>query len=261
MFFVNQKLDVLSEQVADAMAYSSLSPNARLKVHDAFLKHRHLLEDYVRENPDHLPQEELDIILSWRNLVHGELYILKELKDYAVFLSAQTPPIAYGVKALSQPFHELVEPDLPTMIRTILLPFKGQIVYDGLILGFNVLLGPGIRRSLKDAFQEAKERHGIITSLPVSTSLARGKASRAKPARSRRRKTSSRPPNLDDLYPAVADFVRGRGYIEIGDKQGSGLVARALDDGGVVFESSEAKTLAGAMTVLEKALLSNAEGE
>jgi hypothetical protein len=56
---------------------------------------------------------------------------------------------------------------------------------------------------------------------------------------------------IEDLYPAIAEFVRSQGHIEIGDQQGIGFVARALNHGGVVFDGPRAKTLAEAMTALE----------
>ncbi len=34
--------------------------------------------------------------------------------------------------------------------RTVLLPFKGRIVYDGLLAGYNVTFGGGIRRRLRN---------------------------------------------------------------------------------------------------------------
>jgi hypothetical protein len=48
-----------------------------------------------------------------------------------------------------------------------LLPVKGQIVYDGLLNSYNISFGPGIRRSLNESFKEAKERLGIVTTLPI----------------------------------------------------------------------------------------------
>jgi len=36
-----------------------------------------------------------------------------------------------------------------------LLPFKGHIVYDGLVSSYKISFGPGIRRSLNENFKEA----------------------------------------------------------------------------------------------------------
>ena len=53
------------------------------------------------------------------------------------------------------------------MVQMVLLPFKDQIVYDGLLTSYSISFGPGIRRLLTDEFREAKIRHGIVTSLPM----------------------------------------------------------------------------------------------
>jgi Domain of unknown function (DUF6930) len=53
-------------------------------------------------------------------------------------------------------------------------------------------------------------------------------------------------------YPAIARFVQGHGWIEIGDHEREGFVVRALEHGGVVFESRKPKTLDEAMATLER---------
>ena len=98
-----------------------------------------------------------------------------------MFLSTDAQTVAYGVLALSQPFEELVGPDLPVLTQTVLLPFKDMIVYDGLLNAYRISFGPGIRRSLNESFREAKERHGIVTSLPMSDEPMPVKAPKARP--------------------------------------------------------------------------------
>jgi hypothetical protein len=168
MFFVNQRLQVLPDDIASPDEFSSLSPQVRLKVRDAFLSHTDLIHQFVDENPAHLTSDELDIVRTWQHLVHGRFYVFRELKKYTVFLSTTSPAIAYGVLALSQPFEELIGPYLPVLTQTVLLPFKGVIVYDGLMSSYRISFGPGIRRNLNQDFKEAKARHGIVTSLPMS---------------------------------------------------------------------------------------------
>jgi hypothetical protein len=58
---------------------------------------------------------------------------------------------------------------------------------------------------------------------------------------------------VEKLFPATAHWVQG-GHIEIGDQEGSGFVARALDYGGLVFEDDRPRTLAEALAALEKGL-------
>ncbi len=168
MFFVNQRLSMISEPFATPEDFGALSPEIRAKVRDALLANLDLIEVFVAENPAHLSEGELDIVRSWRNLVFGKFYVFRELKKYTVFLSTTGPAFAYGVLALSQPFEELVGPDLPVLIETALLPFQEKIIYDGVMTRYGISYGPGIRRSLNESFKEAKLRHGIVTSLPIS---------------------------------------------------------------------------------------------
>jgi hypothetical protein len=59
----------------------------------------------------------------------------------------------------------------------------------------------------------------------------------------------------DETFPAVAQWVNGGyGHIEIGDQEGFGFIARALDYGGLVFEDEKPTTLAESLAALEKAL-------
>ena len=119
MFFVNQRLKVITGPLATPEELAA-RPNAdRLKVRDAFLANLDLIETFAAENPFHLSEEELEIIRSWRHLVFGKFYIVRYLKNYTVFLSGTPSIIAYGVLALTQPLEELIGPALPMLAQTI----------------------------------------------------------------------------------------------------------------------------------------------
>ena len=199
MFFVNQRLKVIPDDIASPDEFAALSPEVRLKVRDAFLDHTDLIQSFVDENPAHLTRDELDIVRSWQHLVHGKFYVFRELKKYTVFLSTDKPAIAYGVLALSQPFEELIGPYLPVLTQTVLLPFKGVIVYDGLMSSYNISFGPGIRRNLNESFKEAKARHGIVTSLPMSDEPLPVKAPKPRPV--------PKPPSREEKDEAVQVII------------------------------------------------------
>ena len=59
--------------------------------------------------------------------------------------------------------------------------------------------------------------------------------------------------DVEKLFPAVAQWVRG-GHIEVGNQEGFGFVARALDYGGLAFEDDKPDTLGEAMASLERGL-------
>ncbi len=205
MLFVNQRLKVIPDNLATPEEFAAMSPEVRLKVRDAWLANVDLIESFVAENAARLPDDELDIVRSWRHLVTGEFYVFRKLKKYTVFLSTDKQAIAYGVLALSQPFEDLIGPYLPVLTETVLLPFKDQIVYDGLMSSYRISFGPGIRRSLNESFKAAKMRHGIVTSLPMSAkpmALA-DNTPQAKP------RAKARPPKEEtaDVAKVIVDMI------------------------------------------------------
>ena len=164
--YVNQKLGVLLVQFSESSEYMSLPPQTRGEVRDALYAHRELIVQFVAENPAGLSPEELEIVASWKDALVGRFYILRYLKKYTIFLSATDKPYkAYGVLGLADPIEEVVGPGLPVLANVVLLPFKGQIVYDGLIAPYSITFGGGVRRNLNEDYNRAKEEFGIITSL------------------------------------------------------------------------------------------------
>lgn len=60
----------------------------------------------------------------------------------------------------------MLGPYLPIMVEAALLPFNNKIIYDSILISYRITFGSSIRRSFNEAYQEAKSRFGIITSLP-----------------------------------------------------------------------------------------------
>ena len=64
-------------------------------------------------------------------------------------------------------------------------------------------------------------------------------------------KPTNQQAKVETMFPAIARYVRGYGYVEIGDQESFGFVVRALGYGGLDFEDDTPETLAEAMVVLE----------
>jgi hypothetical protein len=60
---------------------------------------------------------------------------------------------------------------------------------------------------------------------------------------------------FDDRYPAISEWVISHGWIELGQNEDSPSLVRALDEGGLIWESQRAyRTLDEALNALERAL-------
>jgi hypothetical protein len=204
--FVNRKLKVSTEQFSDARQYTSTPPEARVAVRDALFAHRELIDEFVKENPANLSSDQLEIVATWKHAVVGKFYVFRYLTKYTVFLSSGgSPNKAYGVLGLADPLEEVIGPYLPRLIETVLLPFRDKIIYDGLVSGYNISFGGGIKRILNEEYEQAKEAFGIITSLPFE-----GEESEALPPE-KPRKSKKQPRKAMSVVggPASAMEVRG----------------------------------------------------
>ena len=67
-------------------------------------------------------------------------------------------------------------------------------------------------------------------------------------------KPTNQQAKVETMFPAIARYVRGYGYVEIGDQESFGFVVRALGYGGLDYEDDTPETLAEAMVVLEAGL-------
>ena len=87
------------------------------------------------------------------------------------------------------------------MVQAVLLPFKGKIVYDGMLSFYNIYFGKGIRSGLNEAYMAAKQNDRIVTTLEPEL---------VKPARQKRKKPAQ------DWGPVVDDLVRTTAKIKGG---------------------------------------------
>ena len=165
LVFLNQREGVIPD-VSTVEEFLELSVESKNELRAALYEHPETIDAFVAENPFRFSTDDLAIVRGWNHFVKGEFYLFQYLKKYAIFLDAGTPPKAYGVVALISEFQEMLGPEYPIYLKAVLLPFKGQIIYDGVLFPYPVFFGPGYRRDLKETYQEAKTRFGIITTLP-----------------------------------------------------------------------------------------------
>lgn len=165
LVYTNQQKGI-NRSVTTVEEFMDLPSEEINKIREALYEQPGLIYTFVQENPSNFSQDELEIVRGWNNFLKAEFYLFRYLKKYAIFLDNRSPPKAYGVLALVSDFQDIVSQELPVYLKAVLLPFKGQIICDGILSSYPVSFGPGIRQDLKERYQEAKARFGIITSLP-----------------------------------------------------------------------------------------------
>jgi len=146
-------------------------------VHDVVLLRDKLWEDagiideYMESGL--APREHIEILNAWKTRrIAGDFLFVRQLKKYAVLMNTDGDRL-YGVLGISDPLSELVA-FLPVMLSTVLLPFRGAVIYDSIIYSERVSFGHNMREDINDEYQRIKAERGIITTLEGGASAGLG---------------------------------------------------------------------------------------
>jgi len=161
-FFVNQSLGI-DPKIPSAAELAKLDTKRKMPIRNALWEHPELIDSYLAANPHKLSADDLALVADWKRFVKGTFYIERMLKKYAIFIENED---VYAVLGLHDAFDEFFYPQqLPVAVQTVLLPYKGRIVYDGLMAGYPIAFGGGITSELKEIYLAAKQNGRIITTL------------------------------------------------------------------------------------------------
>jgi len=164
MGFVNDRKRVITAKIKPE--YPNAVSDVRVhKVREVLWENPQLIDEYISETA--LPQERIDILKLWRtNHKKGMFFLLEYQPEYAVAIAPneQGEDRLYGIKGISSSVANTLRRGLPAQIETILLPFKGKIIYDSFISSMQVGFAEGARAVFRRMYDNAI-KHGIITSL------------------------------------------------------------------------------------------------
>lgn len=160
--FVNARRNVVNAKIRQE---NPDDPENIFPLREALWKEPELIDEYIRATE--LSQETIDILQLWRTKHKiGTFFILKYLPDYVVALGPndQGEDRLYGIKGLSKPIAVVLQQKLPAVVETVLLPFKGKIIYDSFLSPMSIGFAEGARALLQEMYDNAI-KHGIITEL------------------------------------------------------------------------------------------------
>jgi len=164
-FYVNQTL-ALHPAITTLAAYQALDQQSKVVVRDALYAQPALLEQFVAQNPAQLTPAELTIVAHWKYFVAGDFYIERYLPDASIWIACEPPATVYRVRGITHSLATMIDRlDLPRRVHSVLLPFKGQIIYDGLLSTYQGLFGGGVKSALRAEYIAAKQRGQIVAQL------------------------------------------------------------------------------------------------
>lgn len=162
--FVNERERVIKTKIKPEYP-NAVTDMMVHKVREVLWEKPELIDEYISETE--LPQERIGILKLWRTKhKKGMVFILEYQPEYAVAIAAdeQGEDKLYGIKGISHSVANILRRSLPTQIETVLLPFKGKIIYDSFISSMPIGFAEGAKAAFRE-MQDKAMKHGIITSL------------------------------------------------------------------------------------------------
>lgn len=164
MGFVNEQKHVIKATIRPEYP-NPVSDMMIHKVREVLWENPELIDDYLSETK--LPQEKIEILKKWRTKhKKGMFFILEYQPEYAIAIApnAQGEDRLYGIKGISNSMANVLRRELPVQIETVLLPFKGKIIYDSFMGSVPVGFLSGAKAAFREMYDGAI-KHGIVISL------------------------------------------------------------------------------------------------
>ena len=165
LYYAGQQRDVLPP---DMSYYEFLAEPWQVKMacRDTIYEPWPLIDEFLATQGDTLSVEELKIVGAWTRYISGTFLVLRHLKKYTIFLHSASPSNAYGVLGLTNDLEEfLPKPRLPISVKTVLLPYNGVVVCDGMISVYDIVFGPNMRSGFNEDYKNMKSAGRFFTVL------------------------------------------------------------------------------------------------
>lgn len=168
LLFVNRKIKSSKKfkDLSDWGEYADFMSDA-IVLRDHLFRNKDIIDQFIQVNPANFDEQELSITKHWKSAIIGKFILLKHLKNHSIFLNTEhNKANVYAVLGLMGSIDEIAPKyQLPIFVDTALIPFSGIIVYDGILQGYNVIIGNGYTKSFMEDYKLIKKEGGILTDL------------------------------------------------------------------------------------------------
>lgn len=131
------------------------------------------IKQFCRQNPYALKENELYVIEKWTNHLVIKAYIMTHLASHTILMTDNDKNILYGVKGITSDLADMFpQKHLPIIGKFILLPFMGNIIYDGFCNVYNISFGAGMRKDLRSSYDHSRAINGIYSEYRMGDDLS-----------------------------------------------------------------------------------------
>ena len=146
---VNEQKKLIKKTIKPIFPRNPISDNDFYTVREYLWKNPDLILDFIEVGD--LTDEQKEILISWhKHHKVGQFFLIEYNDDYAMLIGEENQKdIVYGVKGLTRSLAAINLNQAPLQVETVLLPFKGKIVYDTFLASSSAGFGDGAKQMFK----------------------------------------------------------------------------------------------------------------
>lgn len=153
--FVNQKYHI-NRSLKNMAGTKGLDPAEVKEVANKLWAEVELIDLYLEKHPE-LSEDSRDIIHGWKRRIQGRFVMERHLKKGTIFISMEDEEV-YQVSGIVSSWEEMFYwAPMPLIVEATFMPFRDVIISDGLVMPYNITMGSGIKRMLKEVYLAAKK--------------------------------------------------------------------------------------------------------
>lgn len=150
--YTNKKYNINCE-LKNVDDINNSQPEEVKQIREKLWSDKKIIKEYIKENPNNISKEIIQELENWNEKKINSRFVLYKYEEkYAVLLGKEN---IYFVKGLKDTIKNMIpENKVPIFVETVLLPFKGQIIYDSYIIQYNISFGKGIKETFDKEYKE-----------------------------------------------------------------------------------------------------------
>jgi len=159
------RLDYAAALMSNTTLYKDVISNEeRLKLRSLWQNDPEFIENFIRASEGDLSEEEREILRGWKGSIREAYFVVKHYSEYAGFASFESKK-CYGVVGLTDCIKKLLPYKLPCLVQTTLLPYKGRIIWDGLVSPAPNAIPEKIKYMLEEVCDDAIKNWEMVVEL------------------------------------------------------------------------------------------------
>ncbi|MEE1014522.1 MAG: hypothetical protein U0M69_00725 [Lachnospiraceae bacterium] len=165
--YVNKKYKI-NKKLKNMPGAKVLDPQEVKEIANVLWENADIIDQYLAELGNLMPDEHREIIASWKNCISGTFAMERHLKKGTIFISLEDEKV-YQVQGIISSWEEMFPyAPLPIVMQVTFIPFRDVIISDGLVMEYPIRIGGNMAKQFKDIYMREKKNGTIIRTLEES---------------------------------------------------------------------------------------------